>query len=94
MICPDCNGEKEVAALVHIDGSCKMEMCKCFICEGSGEVPDEFYRYKEEGIKHRVERTNRGETLGQCAKRLGWRVSEVSALERGKKWKTPLWRET
>lgn len=83
--CPKCRGEKQIYAFEnrgdkpHTSG---MRDCPC--CEGIGHISDTKKKAIEDGYEMRLQRNNRGESLADCAYRLGISVAELSSIENGK----------
>lgn len=91
-LCPDCKGTGKTGP-VHVNygydqklGRCRGEWkdnIPCSRCNGSGTVPDEMAEWIYAGRKMRDARVARGESIYECAKRLGTSSAELSAIERG-----------
>jgi predicted transcriptional regulator len=70
-----------------IDSGCVREWEKCWLCRGEGQVTLErnkaWLDAKERGKTMQEDRLKRGLTLGQEARRLGVKPSDISKLENG-----------
>ena len=88
MICPVCNGKKEVFAFTLREGGKCVNM-PCELCVGYGQVSDIHQAWIKEGKCLKDERIQRGITLRIEARRRGMRASVLSAMERGRI--EPLW---
>lgn len=83
-ICPACKGERGVHALVDGRTYSGPRWVPCFFCEGMGRVNGtQFDRWKI-GRSHRDARVANGESMHECARRLGISVAELSAMENGR----------
>ena len=85
MICPDCDGKREVFAHVNRgeSGGSGFETIKCFRCKGVGTVQDEQAIWIIAGKLRRTKRVAEGISLRDEAQRLGVSVVELSEIERG-----------
>lgn len=83
MICPGCEGAKQVFAHVNYGDGGEYKWINCFRCKGSGEVPDEQAEWIVAGKLLRAKRVGDGRTLKEEAERLGMTASELSAVEHG-----------
>lgn len=85
--CPDCAG-KGITGPVHLNMGDKphrwLETMECDFCKGTGHITPDLKEAREFGQRFRDQRRAREEALGECARRLGMKASELSALERGR----------
>ena len=80
--CPRCRGLKGGPAFVDTADSGWYEpFIPCSLCKGEGTLTAEQMQRYEEGRWHREKRLARGESLRQCAHRLGVSPAAVSAYE-------------
>ena len=83
--CYMCRGKKQVFCHVdYADRTSTTGWRDCFECGGSGEMSEERLADYAYGQEFREARLNRGETLRECAKRLGVSASDLSAMEQGR----------
>lgn len=89
MICPRCNGTREVGPC-FVDGVdangrrwCDVRMMPCLTCDGTGEVDDRYPEWRERGQAMRHARLERGETLREFCQRTGADPGTRSRMERG-----------
>lgn len=71
--------------VIRADGGC--DPCRefpCFRCDGSGTVPDETTAWMAAGKAMGDDRRSRGNTLRKEAAERRMKVSELSAMERGR----------
>lgn len=66
------------------------EHIKCTTCDGTGQISKQQAEWQEIGMRCRRERMLRGETIMQCADRLGVKPFEISHMENGRLDPTPL----
>lgn len=88
--CPFCRGNKGATCHVNTGLDSSKHYWKWFDCEqcgGTGEVTEKHYNHVIAARLKRVERSERNETLLDCAKRLGISVAELSAIESGRDYK-------
>jgi hypothetical protein len=86
MICPDCEGKKQVHAhLNYGNGRGEWKDIDCFRCKATGEVDDEQALWIVQGKQRRCDRVSRDMSLREEAVRLGIPVVDLSAMERGMK---------
>lgn len=84
--CRACDGHGAIGP-VHINhGGGRgewVEQMPCRDCDGTGRWSAERLAAYERGQEHRLARVMAGETILQCAQRLGISPAEVSRMERG-----------
>lgn len=89
MICPTCNGEKEIVGLfpVYAEGYTGPRspcfVMPCHRCKGVGEVPDEQGAWIEAGKRMKAERLGRAVGLRAEAERRGMLPSILAQMESG-----------
>lgn len=85
-ICPSCDGNKTVPALVNYGGKkgCVWEHVPCITCHGAGQITDEEANAIKERQRIRQARIDLGETMSQAAQRLGMTLREYNDYERGR----------
>lgn len=88
MECPCCNGRKTFDAFIDYadpDGSRQGEFRRmtCQTCGGTGTVTEDVAHAIARGRKYREARMARGESLRECAQRLGISAADLSRVERG-----------
>jgi hypothetical protein len=85
--CPRCEGKGWVGP-VHINRGDKphewRERMDCSLCKGTGQIDDDTRAGVEFGKRFRDMRIARGESIRECAKRLGLSTAELSGLEQGR----------
>ena len=89
MRCDRCDG-RGWSGPVHVHrGNGKREWrerVECYNCRGSGSISEEQARARSVGRLHMVERTDRGESLRECSKRLGIGPAALGDYEHGRTW--------
>jgi len=84
MICPDCQGAKEIAIIPKYNRYGQfIDSIPCYRCEESGEVPDVQETWIHLGNTMRKDRLQRGNTLRKEAEMLGIDAVILSNAERG-----------
>ena len=85
--CPRCQGRGWYGP-VHINRGDQThewrERMQCDFCAGTGKIDDDHRDAWKLGQAFRGARCAREESLGEAAKRLGLKASELSALEMGR----------
>lgn len=87
--CPCCDGRGSNAGFIcYADGSGTRsqydEAITCDLCKGVGKIAKQIAQWLEIGRAHYLNRVARDESVMECAKRLGLRPSQVSAMEHGR----------
>ena len=87
--CPHCDGRGSNAAFVcFADNSGQRsryyEAIRCSLCGGTGQVSKQTAEWVAAGREHYAIRIARGESLRECAVRMGIRAAELSAMEHGR----------
>ncbi|WP_375751577.1 hypothetical protein [Vibrio sp. HN007] len=85
-ICPVCNGNVESVAFHNtgVDSSTHYTTIhQCKFCDGRGRVPFDRHKQFVKGRLLRELRLSKGETLSECAERLGVSVADISKSENG-----------
>jgi len=83
--CKFCEGSGTVECF--FDGpsvSGFLTKAKCPECNGAGVVDAEYFQRKERGKDLRKDRVSRGESLFDCAQRLGISTEKLSSMECGR----------
>ena len=83
-ICPDCNGRKVTIALVDGTKYRGPMSIPCSRCNGTGLTDPVRERWIEIGGTHRTWRVAQHESQRECAVRLGFTLTELSAMESGR----------
>ena len=83
MICPDCNGEKEVKIFPKLVNGKVICSLPCSRCNQTGIVPDIQAEWILRGKGRREERRSRKVTLRDEALRLNVSALDLSNAERG-----------
>lgn len=92
--CPRCEGRKGGPAFLGgPTGSHFDPFFPCDMCKGKGEVLDHVAKWFAVGRVHYRERLARGESLRECARRLGFGLAELSSMEHGRADPAPLTEE-
>lgn len=81
--CGRCNGAK-VVTVMACPGFVPTSIA-CPTCGGTGVITEERRRWQERGQRLRTARLVRDLSLGEAARRLGARVSELSDAEHGRR---------
>ena len=87
MICPACQGAKKIYGVACRGGehkNCRLGLHPCYVCHETGEIPDEAPLWRRLGVQLREIRQRRGVTMGQLARYLGIKVTDVSDQEMGR----------
>ena len=82
--CPQCGAVGEGFAFCDGEDGASMKQIKCSLCNGDGRITlhvFDAFRHGREVAKLRIARQ---ESLGECAKRLGLSVVDVSHYEHGR----------
>ena len=87
--CPSCDGRGSSAGFIcFADGSDQRsgynDAIQCSLCRGAGSISLETAERFRIGREHYKARVARDESLMECAKRLGLKPSELSAMEHGR----------
>lgn len=89
--CPACGGKGTVAAFVDTATRGWFDPnLPCDLCGGAGKITDQQMAWRTAGRAHYKARVARQESVRECAKRLGFRTAELSAMEHGRADPAPL----
>ena len=81
MICPKCNGDKELRiAFPHNPEKCTLP---CIQCNAKGEVPEEMMQWIKDGKILKDKRIAKKITLRNAVREIGEEVMKISEMERG-----------
>lgn len=85
-VCPRCKGRKGGPAFIDgATGGSFDPFLACDLCKGEGAVSAQTVTWHEAGRAHYQARVARGESLMECATRLGIGVAELSGAEHGRR---------
>lgn len=84
--CPHCDGFGANAAFIrHANGEGSYDPAlRCDLCSGTGTVSRQTINWLSVGRTHRDARVGRGESVMECARRLGLTPAALSAMEHGR----------
>ena len=83
--CPRCNGAGTVAAFVDTSDTGYFDPAlRCSLCLGEGHISATHADWLSRGNAHYKARVKRGESVRECARRLGMSAAKLSGMEHGR----------
>lgn len=90
MICPFCNGEKQLIGLGCGDNGCCVIEPPCFYCNSTGEIDGRYPEWKQRGDKCKERRIARHTTMRTMCLTLNLDAVQMTYMELGLADPTPL----
>lgn len=82
--CPRCGGSKRSEAFVDGPRFHGIRLVDCAMCKGAGVVTAWQFEWWQAGQNHYRARVDRGESVRECARRLGISAADLSGMEHGR----------
>lgn len=82
--CPRCGGSKSSEAFVDGPRFNGIRLIDCVLCKGAGVVSEAQFEWWQTGQSHYRARVDRGESVRECARRLGISAADLSGMEHGR----------